>query len=242
MIKGLDAMHNQYEEFDVEFKKNDFIERHYECLPFIGENYKNSRLLLVGESHYVSEYAIGYVNRKDFYDISFDDLHGDISDEEYKKDINTRYVFESRINRTRSFKGFFSGPATEIASIIYPDVVLSLEQKISAMHQYAFMNYFKRPSYDAGKTITGLTESDYNYAYKISCYIIDILKPKLIIFLSKKAYKAFCDSDQGHGFASKYDIKYVSHPSSCWWNRIREKSDNRCAKQDFHDYVEKLLG
>ncbi len=237
----LDIMCKQCEEFDTELKKNDFINHHYECLPFIGDNYKTSRLLLIGESHYVEECAIDNVKREDFYDISFDDLPGDMSDDGYKTYINTRYVFDSRINGERSFKGFFSGPATEIARIIYSGDTLSLEQRISAMHQYAFMNYFKRPSYDAGKTITGLTEADRKYAYEISCYIIKALSPKLIVFLSKKAYKEFYRSDQGHNFSSGYDIKRVCHPSSCWWNRIREKSDKRCARQDFHDYVEPLF-
>ena len=230
-------MRKQYEEYDSELKKNGFIERHYECLPFIGEKYKKSRLLLIGESHYVPEKEIHCVNRNDFYDVSFDDL----SDGDYKTWINTRNVFEYRVYDRGDFKTFFSGPATEIARVIYKTDDLTKDQRIDAMHQYAFMNYFKRPSYDEGKTIKGLTEKDYKYAYDISCYIIDVLKPSLIIFLSKKAYDAFYSSDNEHNLGSKYNIKCVSHPSSCWWNRMRT-SDNRCARQDFHDYVETLLG
>lgn len=39
------------------------------------------------------------------------------------------------------------------------------------------MNYFKRPSYNAGKIIEALTKEDYANAYKISGDIIDVLQP-----------------------------------------------------------------
>jgi len=228
-------MRLQYKNFDIELLKNDFIKRHYECLPFIGEKYEDSRLLLIGESHYVPKDEVHCVDIDDFYDVSFDDL----AEGKYKNWINTRKVFESRVYDKCDFKGFFSNPATEIAKIINHIENLSQNQRISAMHQYAFMNYFKRPSYDTGKTIDKLTEIDYMYAYDISSCIIEALKPTLIIFLSKKAYCAFCNSDQNGRLKSKYTVKYVSHPSSCWWNRKRK--DGRCAKQDFYDYVSAIL-
>lgn len=228
-------MREQYKEYDQELLKNDFIKRHYECLPFIGEQYKNSRLLLIGESHYVPESAVHAVDRTDYYDNSFDDLE----DGDYKGWINTRSVFESRVYDRCDFKNFFSNTATEIAKIINHTDDLSLCQRIEAMHQYAFFNYFKRPSYDEGETIRGLTEEDNKFAYDISSYIIEILNPQLVIFLSMKAYYAFCNSDQDGRISSKYTIKTVSHPSCPWWNRKRR--DGRCAKDDFHDYISTIL-
>ncbi len=228
-------MRKQYKEFDTDLLKNNFIKIHYECLPFIGEKYSESRLLLIGESHYVPKNEVHCVNREDFYDISFDDLE----EGEYKNWINTRSVFEHRVYDRCDFKNFFSNPATEISKIINSSESVSLNQRRSAMHYYAFMNYFKRPSYDTGETIRGLTKKDYKYAYDISCYIIEVLQPTLIIFLSKKAYKAFCLSDQDGRIASKYTVKSVSHPSSSWWNRKRR--DQRCAKEDFHDFVKQIF-
>lgn len=228
-------MREQYNEYDQELLKNDFIKRHYECMPFIGEKYDNSRLLLIGESHYVPDSAVPAVDREDYYDISFDDLE----EGDYKSWINTRSVFESRVYDRCDFKKFFSNTATEIAKVINRTDDLSLNQRIEAMHQYAFMNYFKRPSYDKGKTIRGLTEEDYRLAYDISCYIIEVLNPKLIIFLSMKAYDAFNYLDQDSRISSKYIIKTVSHPSCPWWNRKRR--DGRCAKDDFYDYIATIL-
>ena len=227
-------MKEQYISFDNELLKHDFLIRHYECLPYIGEEYKNSRLLLVGESHYVPKKAVHYVDRKDYYDIAFDDLDNG----EYKDWINTRSVFEYRVYDKGNFENFFSNTATEIAKVINHTENPSKHQRIEAMHQYAFMNYFKRPSFDSGKTIKELTEEDYRYAYSISSFIIRILEPKLIIVLSKKAYDAFCDSDQD-GLNCRYDIRYVSHPSCAWWNRKR--GDGKCAREDFHDYVSSIL-
>ncbi len=227
-------MREQYKQFDEEFLKNDFLKRHEECLPFIGEKYEESRLLLVGESHYVPKQDVQKVNRDDFYDISFKDL----TEGTYKGWIDTRKVFEYRAYDKKEFDPFFSNTATEIAKAIHETNNLSRNQKIDAMHQYAFMNYFKRPAYDQGKTIRELTELDYKYAYDISSYVMEILDPKLIVFLSKKAYWAFCDADNKR-LCSKYSIKCVSHPSCVWWNRKR--SDGKCAREEFYEYVADLF-
>ncbi len=228
-------MRKQYESFDINLLKNKFLKRHTECLPFIGEKYGESRLLLIGESHYVPENEINCVNREDFYEVSFEELQ----DGDYKGWIDTRSVFERRVYYGYDFKQFFSNTATEIAKVKNKTSDLSLEQRREAMHQYAFMNYFKRPSYSKGKTISGLTRKDYEVAYDVSRYIIDVLKPRLIIFLSRKAYNAFCQCDQDGVLVSKYSVKCVSHPSSCWWNRKRK--DGRCAREDFNEFVSLIM-
>lgn len=112
------------------------------------------------------------VDRDDFYEVSFDDLE----DGEYKGWICTRQVFDYRVYERRDFKIFFSRTATEIARAAYHKDELSLEERVMAMHKYAFMNYFKRPSYDAGETIMGLSDDDYRYAYDVSKVIIELLQ------------------------------------------------------------------
>lgn len=71
--------------------------------PFIGEEYEKTRLLLIGESHYVPEKDVHCVDRDDFYEVSFDDLE----DGEYKGWICTRQVFDYRVYERRDFKIFF---------------------------------------------------------------------------------------------------------------------------------------
>lgn len=39
-------MHEQYKEFEEKLNKNEFLRKHYECMPFIGEKYRESGLLL----------------------------------------------------------------------------------------------------------------------------------------------------------------------------------------------------
>ncbi len=228
-------MKEQYKRFDIDLNKNEFLQRHSECLPFIGEKYTDSRLLLIGESHYVPKDSVQYVDRDDFYDISYDDL----KDADYKSWINTRSVFEYRVYDKQDFKLFFSNTATEIARVINHSDNLSYEQKVDAMHQYAFMNYYKRPSYEKGKTIRQITDADQKYAYEVSKYIIEVLKPQLIIFLSKKSYYAFLEADKD-GIASKYNIKCVSHPSCYWWNKKR--NDGKCGRDDFYEYLSDYFG
>ncbi len=226
-------MREQYAEFDAELRKDKFLNRHYECLPFIGEKYKDSRLLLIGESHYVpkEKCEVQCVDRKDFYDVAFDELE----EGEYKNWINTRFVFERRVYGKEELKGFFINPAAEIAKVLNHTDIVSIDQKIEAMHQYAFMNYFKRPAYEKGKTIKELTDTDNQYAYEISKHIIDVLKPKLIVFISKKAYRAFCELDQGDKPGANHAVQVVSHPSCSWWNRKR--TDGGCGREDFHNYI-----
>lgn len=231
-------MRDQYKKYDVELLKNNFLEKHSECLPFVGELYEKNGLLLIGESHYVHQDDICFVDREDFYDISYDTLEN--GNHGYKDWINTRNVFESRAYGGYDFKKFFSNPTTEMAKLIYHTNAPSKDQKIASMQYYAFMNYFKRPAYDKGKTIQGLSEKDYQYAYDISKYIIEVLNPKLIIFISKKAYNAFYESDLDSNLRLKYTLKCVSHPSSRWWNRKRKK-DERSAKEDFYDYLKEFL-
>ena len=228
-------MREQYKIYDEELLKIGFLSRHPECLPFIGEKYSDSRLLLIGESHYVPERDIDLVNREDFYDCRFEDLDpGD-----YKTWIDTRAVFEYRVYDRGDFKNFFSNPATEIARAVNHTDNLSKDQRVDAMHQYAFFNYFKRPSYDEGKTIAGLSETDYRYAYEVSCDIIKVLEPRMIVFLSRKAYDAFYEADRDNGFGSHYNIRSVSHPSSAWWNRKR--NDGGCSREEFYEYVKDIF-
>ena len=218
--------------YDNRLLENEFLKRHNECLPFIGKNYDDSRLLLVGESHYVEKEDVRYVDRQDYYEISYDDL----PEGYYKSYINTRVVFSDRANEHfDKFETFFSNIATEIAVINNQTNDVSLIQKRRAMQQFAFMNYFKRPSYDRGKTIRELLDIDYKIAYGISCYIIDVLKPKLIIFMSKKAYDSFLAADYYGEMRANYKIESVSHPSCAWWNRKR--SDGKCAKEDFRNLL-----
>lgn len=180
--------------FDDELRKNSFLDRHYECLPYVGEKYETTRLLLIGESHYIPEGARQYVDRDDYYNVTFDELEEwDNKDWDYRDSIYTRKVFNYRVYNKEKFETFFANIATEIAKIIYHVDNPSIEQKREAMHHYAFMNYYKRPSYEAGKSIEGLTAEDTKYAYDISSYNIEVLNPRLIIFLSKKHIMPFAN-------------------------------------------------
>ncbi|MBR3468532.1 MAG: hypothetical protein IKH28_02430 [Lachnospiraceae bacterium] len=234
-MKGENKMRELYEKYDEMLKKNGFLKRHTECLPFIGDEYEKGRLLLIGESHYLEKKYVPCVDREDFYEVSFADL----PDGDYKGWIDTRAVWEYRVYEKAKFENFFANTATEIAKVVYQTENPSRDQRIEAMNYYAFMNYYKRPSFEEGKTINGLTEKDNQYAYDVSSYIMDVLEPKMVIFLSKKAYYAFCESDVGERLHSKYDIKCVSHPSSVWWNRRR--SDGKCAREEFREYVNSLF-
>ena len=68
--------------------------------------------------------------------------------------------------------------------------------------------------------------------------VIDVIKPKLTIFVSSLAYDIFHGSNAKHN--NDINIVRVCHPGCPWWYRKR-KSDGKCGKDDFEDYLKEFL-
>lgn len=202
---------------------------HPELLPYVGENYEKTRILLVGESHYVKA-----ASEEDW--LALDWYHKPLPTEgkyPFNKDGATDW-FDTREVLVRYMKGeggrghtIFSRPAKVLLSELK---VAETPQDIRYFFSYfSFMNFFQRPALEAGKTIND-TNDDRAAADEILLQVIDILQPSAVVFLSKKAYHAF--TAQPH-FAAR--IESVSHPTCHWW--YRKRNDGLCAADDFRRII-----
>lgn len=195
--------------FDEELKKIEHYKIHPEMLPFVGANYKNCRILLVGESHYVGNLKSeekAYLQDNDvnnWYCYRVPEEFG------YASWFNTRYIIWKFLNKRRS-KSYtiFSKPANAIIDELKLTNVCDSE----IFSVCAFMNYFQRPSCSQGDTITN-SDKDNKIAYQIFFDVVKILNPKTIIFLSKNAFESY----ELYNSKNSLNAEFTCHPTSPYW-------------------------
>lgn len=204
--------------YDKDLLKIKNFNLHKELLPFIGRNYEKSRLLLVGESHYVKRDNLSeedminmYV---DWYDHPTEDIENAMA---YRDWFTTRNVIKNFQCRYRSkAHTMFSNPAKVIMEILGD----KCPTETAAFSCVSFCNYFQRPSLEEGKSINLTYLNEEKITAEIFKELINIIRPKGIIFLSKKAYDSFMR------FKNKeypIFIDFVHHPTSPWWYKDKGK-------------------
>lgn len=186
--------------------------RFQELVPFVGENYYNEsyhhKMILIGESNYFSSEL---KEKSVFTDANMWYLEKNVPliPEEKVKDVS------NAIGGYRTFTKFFNimKKVLDERRGRYPEYILQ---------ESVFYNYFLRPAILDGKG-RGFKKScqrvDKNVAGSALVGIIDILKPDLIIFLSKYAYSEFDRYAKSNGIKFNAQIEQVCHPASIWWNR-----------------------
>lgn len=203
---------------------------HPELLPYIGENYEKTRVILVAESHYIKKATIEEFKALNWYNrpVPQDETNP------FRKYIgwfDTRGVVSNYIDYRKKGEGH--------TTFLHPSKVLlnlknDIENEFEAFTYFAFMNYFQRPALNSGKSIK-YDENDKKYANYLFIKIIQIIQPKAVVFLSKKAYYAFdkctCPSD--------IEFKVVSHPTCPWWNRQRKDGGSGC--EDFRKILAEII-
>lgn len=199
--------------FDSQFQSIPFYQSHWYMLPFVGDNYespKHKKLLLIGESHYMPEGAT---------------LHHDV-DRWYDEVPNLSHE-EERWCDTRGTREWKSGQfGKNIDSAIRR--IFQVESD-NAFQEMASYNYFLRPA-DSKKSFKDIcTERDCMEAVRMFGILLDILKPDLIVFVSKFAFdyaewidfpKVFNCRLWDYTAKNNMDYIFTEHPSSSWWNRV----------------------
>ena len=193
---------------------------HPELLPYIGKNYEKTKILLVGESHYVDdskEYSF-----EDWYTVPVEEKHP-LS--EYKKWFDTRQTIARFINGEyngveagRGNRRMFENPLKVFHD--YAKNSISDNGKEDFCY-FAFMNFFQRPASKNGKSIKN-TDNDNKIANEILTEVIKITKPETVIFLSKKAHKTY-KKFYGTSLPCDVRVEAVAHPTCMWWNREEGK-------------------
>ena len=223
----MDREWNSLTDYDSELNQIRIYNNHPTLLPFIGRHYDYTRILLLGESHYLdSSESEESKKMKDWYNRPTEE-YGFMSPE----NLNTRLVVNNYLNGRRSkAHSMFRNPAEALIKAWDLNDVNDSE----AFTAFAFMNYFQRPEAASGKSIN-LTEEDKVEAYETFNKVINIIKPRLVLFLSQKAYWCYEGLTKG-----KIDqrIQYVYHPTSKYWNEKGGKDKAiKCFAEIAHENI-----
>jgi len=216
---------NNFESLDIydeRLKEIKHYQLHPEMLPFVGRHYPRTRILMLGESHYLSKEETEETKQmKGWYE-----KPTQCFSIKHTGNFNTRGVVNNYLIGWRSkAHTMFSNPANAlIESWDLADVNNS-----EAFTAFAFFNYFQRPSAHFGKTIE-LDKTDKEESAKMLDLVMEILDPCKVIFLSKKAYDSYIEYKISVDRASvdRVLIDYVVHPTCAHWYKPdgREKLKN----------------
>ena len=144
--------------------------RRYPCMqPWIGSEYRESRILVVGESHYMPEGSTINLHPESWYN----------STQENLADCELAYIHTVKCVEYR-LSG--EGRAT-LRNNAYVRI-----NRVVPFNQIAFFNYFFRPaSYKQGIGSVGIEQSDLKVSQEIMRWFVKQHQPRLVIVASKLA-------------------------------------------------------
>jgi len=213
-------------EFDGKLKECEIYQKHPQLLPFIGKNYGNgkfNKLLIIGESHYISNTYLAGENKgndrkkeelkyifENWYEISNSDLNNEeCNDIGWTTTRKTITGSEARFNKR--VRSALNNLSEDLFSCI------------------SFMNFFQRPA--SLKTSINSDEKDIKIANETLQFVCDIIRPDCLLFLSKKSKDNFVGKSEN--FPDKEKIAVVYHPTAWRW----KKNHPVYGKQVFIDFI-----
>lgn len=195
--------------FNPELLKIEHFKHYPQMIPFVGKNYKDTRLLIIAESHYLPE------SDKERFNTWYD--YGKNSIPETWNDKNNGLVYlkkqvdsfnsENYENKEYPKENYYcwvdyTWTAKIVAAVdwnngghrIYKVLRTSLndvlKNNITNLEDCAFMNFFQRPAKESGKSIQH-DKDDIKVAGDTLQAVCEILKPAKLFFVSSRAYEAF---------------------------------------------------
>lgn len=220
--------------YDDQLKKIEFYGKfHPEYLPYIGENYDKTKILLCGESNYIdegklSDAVIELIKSSDWYTTDSSDKEK-LPDEDCIDWCQNRRIINSALNGRQNGIPL---PPSHYNMYIKPvkaflDIFPQIGNTWDAYTYFASMNYFQKPASEKGQSIKQTLEDEQFAAINLN-RVVNVLKPETIIFLSKKAYGAF-KANQPDELKDVY-IGACAHPTCPWWNRAEGKHGREAFK------------
>lgn len=207
------------------------LKRHPQLLPFIGSEWNESphKLLIVAESHYLHEKYNNMIGHNEWNDLSF------------LKSFNDKKIFDWT-NTRANVDGFIEGWEHPIHQRLAKSInnVYHHGSALGAYRKVAFYNYFQRPAEEKGESIIKGTmfNEDYDLAFDLYQSLINVIKPKWIMFLSKPAFDAY---KKKKGGKKELNVSRVSHPTTSYWNRKTKQHDDRTSKEKFEEIIGKVF-
>ncbi len=219
--------------YDNDFNKIPFYKKYPEYLPFIGKKFdENSKILLLGESHYLPKSSVVHKNPSNWYKGSNSLLSG-----EEPLWINTRRVVNNIHGKNKPIPQKWKRSRTIYRNIEKALIESGLPVVDNLFCNLAFMNSFQRPAEVTGESID-VHPIDIEESAKVINRVIEIIKPEHICFVSSKASKSLVKH-----LKVNFEIDTVSHPASVWWNRESRKGISReLFIQLMREYNVKALG
>lgn len=203
-----------------------------QMIPFVGDDYDKTRLLILGESHYLpkgEEWRTSkwYENSvKEWLSVEFNVDNSEVFENENQW-IGWTWTMElvrKRVHR------------------IYKELEAALRASgrfDSGLNASAYMNFFQRPAEKEGEQIHNTLEDNCYAAETLQC-VCSVLKPTKIFFATTRAYQglgAFINVKllkvvmktnptfplENVGYIERWFndalIGHGAHPASCWWNK-----------------------
>lgn len=197
---SLGAGYNRHStQYDVAFLAIGHFQKYPQMRPFVGKNYEKTKLLLVGESHYLPPNSSANLIAN-WYEGNSQSL----SAEEYM------WTHTAMIINNTDFKSKGHRIYANLEKVL--SQVIGQTEDTGLVH-CAYMNFFQRPAEESKGSIQ-VKDKDRAVGNDVLRQVCHILKPRMIYFVSRKAFGAYSQTEKlapwmGQG----------AHPSCSWWNR-----------------------
>jgi len=215
-------------------ENNDLIEKlsgveHYKkypsMIPYIGKDYisdKHKKLLIIGESHYLPEKSFIHYGIETWYNGNESNL--------IQIELDWIHTAGCVLANNSIFR-------TVEKALTESGITIS-----NPKDQYAFYNFFQRPAPERKSFKTICSQIDKDFAIENFKSVISILKPDIIIFVSKLSFdvvewmKIWEFSDMSNSVYT-----YTNHPTCPWWNRSTRPLffEGRTSREHFKYFLQK---
>jgi hypothetical protein len=232
------------DQFISNLQTHPHIQKYPHLTPWVGSRYATSKfkkILLIAESHYLPHGVTFHRDDAQWYEGNQNILKEKIEEQAtHNKSDGLKFINTSGILKQyappNAIKRFKRGHT------IYRNLFDVLNKsyfchsdKSHSINDVAYYNFFQRPAAKPGDSIKE-TVRDVSEAQSMLKHTLNILKPDIVVFVSKKAgkYGKRCIQPQISSFIT-------THPASSWWNRPSKKNNNKSGKQLLIDFLTEHL-
>jgi hypothetical protein len=215
-------------EFDSKLKIFFHYQNHPQMLPFVGKYWgKYKKLLVIGESHYLSP-CFDITIIENWYNSNINDLDN-INSGRARSWTNTSELIDDTDYKPKGHTSW-----KNIKTAIHST---GFDPPEDIFCYIAYMNFFQRPAQKTGESIN-VTKEDCNIANEALAFIINIIIPDYIFFVSSKAWQYYNKKSFDEGLTG-----HSAHSSCPWWNRKSSKYTKYdpeivvTGKESFMDFI-----
>jgi hypothetical protein len=220
------------EKYNEELLKIPHYRNHKHMIPFIGKYWgKFKKLLVIGESHYLSPDADEKI-LSDWYNLSTNDL-----EEEDIDYTNTSSLVDNTWYVDKGHTIFQNIDYAIIDSGFKP----KYEEYDNSFSYISYMNFFQRPAQKTGDSIN-VTNTDIKIANETLNDVFSCIKPDYLFIVSSKSWDHL-DKTLFKYLINQNILGYSCHPTSAHWNKPSmkyslDKKTPLTGKQKFIKYIQ----